>query len=361
MSWQERQYRPPEEEGAFRKALRRVFVEGDGFFSWSLPLFRFRGISVKLHLIFVLFIIARLVWAMGSMHSFILAAMSMGILFTLVLLHEFGHCFACRWVGGEANEILMWPLGGLAMCHPPNNWRANFITTVGGPMVNVVLTPILGLVLFAMSEGRTDLLIFNPLIPENVIGSAWFNGPSHYLRVAVWWAYYSNLLLLAFNVLLVMFPMDGGRLLQQILWSRMGYRKSMLIATNVGLVLAILLGLFATTAGGQSSNASTSNLLMIALFCGMTCWNEKRKLAFTEEGMYESAPGYAGALRAQEEEEERVAAAAAKRQMKAREDEFKRQAEVDRILAKIRETGMGSLTRHEQDTLRGETERKRRG
>ena len=33
----------------------------------------------------------------------------------LVLVHELGHCFACRRVGGEADDVLMWMLGGLAL------------------------------------------------------------------------------------------------------------------------------------------------------------------------------------------------------------------------------------------------------
>ncbi len=37
-----------------------------------------------------------------------------GLLFVSVLLHEFGHCFAARWVDGDATEIMIWPLGGLA-------------------------------------------------------------------------------------------------------------------------------------------------------------------------------------------------------------------------------------------------------
>ena len=40
---------------------------------------------------------------------------------------------------GEADEILMWPLGGLAFVLVPHTPRANFITAVGGPMVNVLI------------------------------------------------------------------------------------------------------------------------------------------------------------------------------------------------------------------------------
>src|SRR5437870_4850230 len=35
-------------------------------------------------------------------------------LFGIVLVHEFGHSLACRQVGGVANQIMLWPLGGVA-------------------------------------------------------------------------------------------------------------------------------------------------------------------------------------------------------------------------------------------------------
>ncbi|MBC7773466.1 MAG: hypothetical protein H7210_13295 [Pyrinomonadaceae bacterium] len=361
MSWQERDYRDMPDEGAWRKALRRVFGDTENFFSWSIGLCRISRIDVRIHLTFVLFIVFKMIWAATvDLHSFIVAGISSLVLFTLVLMHEFGHCLACRWVKGEANEIIMWPLGGLAMCIPPKTWRANLITTAGGPMVNVVLVPILALLLLAMGA-TTQQLIFNPLMPGSVMGSAWLTGPINYLRIAVWLAYYTNLALLAFNVLLPMFPMDGGRLLQEFLWSKQGYGKSMHNATTIGLVFAVVLGLFAMTArSDKSSNEATSNLLMIAVFCGFTCWTEKKRLAAAANlggAEYDFAPAYRGA-RDEESDAEKVLAAS-KRRIKAEETESKRQEEVDRILSKIRETGMGSLTRKEEQTLRGETERRR--
>jgi len=68
----------------------------------------------------------------------------MGLLFFSVLLHEFGHCFAARSVDGEANEVLLWPLGGLAKCELPHSAWAHFVTAAGGPAVNVLLCGISG-------------------------------------------------------------------------------------------------------------------------------------------------------------------------------------------------------------------------
>lgn len=36
------------------------------------------------------------------------------VLLATVLIHELGHCLAARSVGGRAEQILLWPLGGLA-------------------------------------------------------------------------------------------------------------------------------------------------------------------------------------------------------------------------------------------------------
>ena len=59
-------------------------------------------------------------------------AETMSIYFVIILLHEFGHCFAGRWVGGEADEILMTPLGGLAFARPPKRPLPTFITVAAG-------------------------------------------------------------------------------------------------------------------------------------------------------------------------------------------------------------------------------------
>ena len=59
-------------------------------------------------------------------------------LFLIVLLHEFGHALACRSVGGTANQIVLWPLGGVAYVDPPPRPGAELWSIAAGPLVNVV-------------------------------------------------------------------------------------------------------------------------------------------------------------------------------------------------------------------------------
>lgn len=359
MGWQDRRYEDHEESfgGRVRRAMRRIFVEGDDFFSWSVPLFTAWGIQVRIHLFYIVMIAGFMIWPVRrDTWGYAFSAFSMATLFVLVLLHEFGHCIACRRVGGEADRILMWPLGGLASCRPPHNWKADIITVIGGPLVNLLLIPVFGGALLAAGAGW-GAVIYNPFDIKAVWAQPWFNFPAAYWKYLLWSAYQANLALFAFNMLLVMYPMDAGRILQCLLWSRLGYRKSMLIATNVGLVAAIVVGVFALM--------GNSNILFaIALFCGITCFTQRQRVAMLDDETYDvGSPvtyGYgprspdapAGRARSRPD---RAFVAAAKKQERERET----QAEEDRILAKIAESGMQSLSRLERKTLEEATRRRR--
>ena len=54
-----------------------------------------------------------------------------------------GHALACRQVGGQANQIVLWPLGGVAYVAPPQRPGAMLWSIAAGPLVNVALAPIL--------------------------------------------------------------------------------------------------------------------------------------------------------------------------------------------------------------------------
>ena len=335
MGWQDRQYKN-RGRGGGGSILRRVFGDGENPFSWAFPLFTAAGIRVKVHVIFIILIISQLIWS-ASRDTVGLGYMAAGmaILFVMVLLHEFGHCIACRMVRGEADEILMWPLGGLAYCRPPHTWQANLVTAVGGPMVNVILLPILGGTLLALGGGWESVLFnpFQPTRPLSVMGS--------WGMVILWWAHFTNLILLAFNVLTPMYPMDGGRIVQCLLWSRLGFDRSMDVSTRIGLVAAVALFILGMVAG-------QTTLMAVAIFGGMTCWFERKRLAFARD-----AGGYAmSSVTAEANRREQAAFdRAARKQAAERAQRADAQKEVDRILAKISREGMGSLTKKERQTL----------
>src|SRR5262249_4862993 len=143
-----------------------------------------------------------------------------------VLLHEFSHCFGARWVGGDASEVLLWPLGGLASVEVPNTARANFITTLAGPVVNIILCLLALTLLQIVPEGGPLQPSWNPFAyagrflkdgqplveMRNWHGDAVNVGP-YSGACLVGWFFWCNYFLALLNLLLVGFPLDGGRLL----------------------------------------------------------------------------------------------------------------------------------------------------
>src|SRR5207244_11952070 len=84
-------------------------------------------------------------------------------LFGIVLLHEFGHALACRQVGGRADTIMLWPLGGVAFVSPPPRPGAVLWSIVAGPLVAVRLHPVTFLPLLPFrGDHHSDLQEFLP-------------------------------------------------------------------------------------------------------------------------------------------------------------------------------------------------------
>src|ERR671931_1018492 len=109
----------------------------------SFQLFRFAGIDVFLHGSWV-FVAALEISLRGRRYPSIAWHVAEYLaLFLIVTLHEFGHALACRQVGGTANKIVLWPLGGVAYVDPPPRPGATLWSIAAGPLVNVALLPIL--------------------------------------------------------------------------------------------------------------------------------------------------------------------------------------------------------------------------
>src|SRR3954469_5541797 len=187
----------------------------------TIRLFKFRGIQVYLHFSWFLIAAYQLTQLKAMYRSPIWAIAEYLSLFAIVLLHEFGHALACRQTGGEANQIVLWPLGGIAFVSPPRRPGAMLWSIAAGPLVNVLLLPILSIA----------LVVFRGSEPTD---------PALFVR-HVWWI---NLGLLIFNMLPV-YPLDGGQILRALLWFPLGEIQSLRIASVVGLIGGACLALVA--------------------------------------------------------------------------------------------------------------------
>src|SRR5213596_2742367 len=120
----------------------------------SIRLFRFSGVQVFLHWSWFLIALIEVNTRSSEYSSYFWNALEYLTLFAIVLMHEFGHALACRQVGGKADQIVLWPLGGVAYVAPPPRPGATLWSIAAGPLVNVVLAPIFwALFSFAKSAG----------------------------------------------------------------------------------------------------------------------------------------------------------------------------------------------------------------
>ena len=186
----------------------------------SIRLFRFAGIDVFLHWSWFLVAVYEIQSRSGRRYSSIVwNVLEYIALFVIVLLHEFGHALACRSVGGNANRIVLWPLGGVAYVDPPPRPGATLWSIAAGPLVNVVLFPILFAAVFAARSA--GLAATAPDISRLLGSIAWINTG-----------------LLVFNILPV-YPLDGGQILRSLLWFVLGRARSLMAAAVIGLVGAV--------------------------------------------------------------------------------------------------------------------------
>src|ERR1700761_3341562 len=109
----------------------------------SFKLFKCFGIEVFLHWSWFLVALYEIETRKQYYSSINWNILEYVTLFVIVLMHEFGHALACRSVGGQANQIVLWPLGGVAYVAPPQRPGAQLWSIVAGPLVNVILVPIL--------------------------------------------------------------------------------------------------------------------------------------------------------------------------------------------------------------------------
>ena len=116
------------------------------FKNGSLRLFRFAGIDVFLHWAWFLVAAFEISNRTRNYSSPVWNVLEYLTLFLIVMVHEFGHALACRQVGGIADRIMLWPLGGVAYVDPPPRPGATLWSIAAGPLVNVALIPILKLI-----------------------------------------------------------------------------------------------------------------------------------------------------------------------------------------------------------------------
>src|SRR5271165_599283 len=176
----------------------------------SLRIARIAGIPVGVSP-WWLAIVALITWSLGSSYfpeqvhaispaaAYALGLASALLLFASILAHEFGHAIVARRHGIEVEEIDLWLLGGVSRmrgeAHDPGD---ELRYALAGPAVTAAVAACFGVAALLLPSST----------PESV--SAFIE-----------YQFLINALILGLN-LLPAFPLDGGRVLRAVLWSRLG-------------------------------------------------------------------------------------------------------------------------------------------
>jgi Zn-dependent protease/CBS domain-containing protein len=164
----------------------------------------------------------------------VLAVVAAVLFFASLLLHELGHALQARRDGLEIEGINLWLFGGVAQFKGGfPSAGAEFRIAIAGPLVSLAIGVLC--VLIAAFAG----------LPNAVDG-------------VVAWLGFTNLILLAFNLLPAL-PLDGGRVLRSALWYFRGdLRWATWVAAGIGRAFGFLfigLGVFMLIVEGAFSGA----------------------------------------------------------------------------------------------------------
>jgi stage IV sporulation protein FB len=206
-------------------------------------LIKWRGVSFKVHPLFVLLMLA----SIATGHFLETAA-----LFAIVLFHELGHLAMALRYGWKVKEVKLLPFGGVMEAEGAGTIpaREEAIVAIAGPLQNAVLA-----------------------------GGAWLAGQAGLIDPS--WAedfIRANAAIAFFNLVPVL-PLDGGRIAQAWISLRLPYHKTLVWSARTSLALSgavVLLSVFPLFLGGLLQ----LNLLLVGLFLCASNWSYLRNVPF---------------------------------------------------------------------------------
>ncbi len=282
------------------------------------------------------------------------------ILFVSVLLHEIGHILAARATEGTGDEILLWPVGGLAFVESSTP-RSQVLTAAAGPLVNLLLCV---LFLPAVLASHSMPEVFNPLVvPFEKDKFGTLNLISD-VQVLTFWVNYMCLLV----NLIPAYPLDGGQILRTSLTARMGGGMGTEVAIRIAIAFALIMSVADLLFFGHLV------LLMIAFMIILLAMQEHNQLqsseTFDDSFMgYDFSQGYTSLERSDSVPPRPqgrrglltrwLAHRRAEKQRRLQEQQQQSELQLDAILAKVHERGLTSLSPSEKRLLKSASNRYR--
>src|SRR6478672_2601717 len=319
---------------------------------WSLPLGRWWGVAVYLHVFFVLSALVSLAFLLREPDLLSTGLMMVAVLLVSVTLHEVGHSLAALRVGGKVDAVVLGPMGGLISPRVPDEPEIHLFVALAGPIVHLMLAVLAAAVLAA--AGNTQLLgLLNPFAtPQDLVE------PGGAGIIATKLTLWLNWILMLLN-LLPAYPFDGGPILRAMLWPALGRRTARIVTARVAMGVAFLFCLAAliTTAGDFQTHMPTwIPLLTLGVFL---FFSARQDLAAASTAEWNEEPaGYQLSSDGldlldvdwmNDDEDDGVLVEHQPRpaEVNRRAQEAVEEARVDNVLARLHELGREGLTAEE--------------
>ena len=196
----------------------------------NLNLGSISGIKIIIHWTFFLLIIWIVIQEInqgGSTEAVLFNVALILSVFVCVVLHELGHALTAKHYGVQTKKITLLPIGGMASLDKiPEVPKQEFLITIAGPLVNVVIALLLYFLIpvsYFTDQNITELL---------------YSLKKFSLQSFLFYLFIVNVGLVLFN-LIPAFPMDGGRILRSLLAMKFNRVKATQIAAGIGQFIAV--------------------------------------------------------------------------------------------------------------------------
>ncbi|MBL8816710.1 MAG: M50 family metallopeptidase [Planctomyces sp.] len=354
-------FRPPLFSRASNSVYNPAMYATDSILSASFPAGHWLGVRVRISFLLPVAVMA-IMWRLDSLT---LGTIGGAILLLSLIIHELSHLIAARLSGGDSEEVILWPLGGLIIPEPGYVGGAVWKMLLAGPAANLLIAAISGYLLW---NGGTVESLLNPFQKFSVSpGDTW-------TLTALRMTFAVNWCLVLLNLIPVL-PFDAGHGLHHFLTLRFSDVESRDLMMRFGLVTS-LMGVLAGFVFDVSAVTALSAFILV-LHIHEVMISEPEPTEDTSFLGYDFSEGYTSLERSAGEgpesedsvhRDEAVRAGILERWKSRRDEErIRREFEqkesedrqLDEILAKLHEQGRESLTASELRLLDKVSERLR--
>lgn len=296
-----------------------------------------------LYLALLLLLVGRLGWKVGLL--------AFAVLTVSIVLHEYCHVFAARLTGGDADEVIVWPLGGLALCHRAPTFQSEFLTPAAGPLFHLAVCALLLPWVYNSPAGITEVLHPLTLPPIQWDGA--------FLQGLVLLTFALNWKMLLLN-LLPLLPLDGASMWHAVArhrWEPIVAKTAMLVVSTITHIVLACVAMNIDSSHGISVLFLTYMLLPITILewirlqaanlIGVEMPDSENYDSFDDDE--DSQPRRTrtpGLFERWKLERER------KRQEKEDQERIETEARLDTLLEKVHLSGIDSLSEAEKRFLK---------